>query len=404
MIESMTLASAINKAFDSVGVDCIETTIMNIVADYDGYKQVPAAKQILKEFVSLGYGEKVLELYTKKLPWKNKMKSFTSEFSGRTGFRKDLVKYVFECIEFGLGWLESEPTYVQDGSLEAKKDLTEDLTGLDPDKQLILLQKEYISMLNSLIVVPKGKLYKKSGYYPAQAISELWVVEHKIDIISADLGQDNSAWCKTEKEKVLLQYQQTKTNQIGAVFAKLVLPLIVLIVGIIEGIMYSSSSSELKEYDSFMTVGDDALADGNYEDAIAVFGNAANEYNGSFAKSSKIKKANAKQIEAVKPLLNNTITNAKELASLGKYADAKALLIKMEQYPMTDAMRSSLVIEQSNLDELITKAISDGKNTILMVISTKGPKLDAATRETLDELLKVAPNDYWLNFVLNKAK
>lgn len=399
-----SLGIVIKKSISTASPSILSSTITNIIDDYGGYVSIPASKQVMREFVSLGYGEKVLELYTKKLPWKNKMKSFTSEFSGRTGFRKDLVKYVFECIEFGLGWLETEPTYVQDGSLEAKKDLTEDLTGLDPDKQLILLQKEYISMLNSLIVVPKGKLYKKSGYYPAQAISELWVVEHKIDIISADLGQDNSAWCKTEKEKVLLQYQQTKTNQIGAVFAKLVLPLIVLIVGIIEGIMYSSSSSELKEYDSFMTVGDDALADGNYEDAIAAFGNAANEYNGSFAKGSKIKKANAKQIEAVKPLLNSTITNAKEMASAGKYADAKALLIKMEQYPMTDAMRSSLVIEQSNLDELITKAISDGKNTILMVISTKGPKLDAATRETLDELLKVAPNDYWLNFVLNKAK
>lgn len=398
------LGAAVKEALLTISPSILSSTITNIIDDYGGYTSVPASKQVMREFVSLGYGEKVLELYTKKLPWKNKMKSFASEFSGRTGFREDLVKYVFECIEFGLGWLEAEPSYVQDENQETKKDLTEDLTGLDPDKQLILLQKEYISMLNSLIVVPKGKLYKKSGYYPAQAISELWVVEHKIDIISADLGQDNSAWCKTEKEKVLLQYQQTKTNQIGAVFAKLVLPLIVLIVGIIEGIMYSSSSSELKEYDSFMTVGDDALADGNYEDAIAAFGNAANEYNGSFAKSSKIKKANAKQIEAVKPLLNNTITNAKELASLGKYADAKALLIKMEQYPMTDAMRSSLVIEQSNLDESIIKAISDGKNTILMVISTKGPKLDAATRETLDELLKVAPNDYWLNFVLNKAK
>lgn len=404
MIESMTLASAINKAFDTVGKDCIETTIMNIVSDYDGYKQVPAAKQILKEFVALGYGEKVLDLYTKKLPWKNKMKSFASEFSGRTGFREDLVKYVFECIEFGLGWLDTEPSYVKEESQETKKDYTDELTNVDLDKQLILMQKEYISMLNSLIVVPKGKVYKKSGYYPAKALSELWVVEHKIDIISSALRQDNSAWCKTEKDKVLLQYQQTKSNQFGAVFTKVVLPLLGIVIAVAEGVMYIASSNELKEYDSFMTIGNEAIANGNYEDAVQAFESASCEYEGSFAKRSKIKNAKTKQLMAITPIFNNTIAIAKEMSSAGKFADAKEALKELENYPLSNEMKLSLDNERNILEEEINKAISDGKNTMLMIISTKGRKLDAKTMETLSELLKVAPEDYWLNFVLNKSK
>ena len=76
----------------------------------------------------------------------------------------------------------------------------------------------------------------------------------------------------------------------------------------------------------------------------------------------------------------------------------------MDQYAVSDAMRSSLNNEKTILEDAITKAVSDGKNTMLMVISTKGRKLDTKSRETLEELLKVVPDDYWLNFVFNKSK
>ncbi|MCQ2172381.1 MAG: hypothetical protein MJZ17_06505 [Bacteroidales bacterium] len=374
------------------------------MSDYSGYEEALASKQVLKEFVAQGYGEKALYLYSSNLPWQNKMQSYVSEFASKTGFKEDLVKYVFECIEYGLGWIKDEPSYNQSGQKSAKKDYTEDLTGVDLDKQLILMQKEYISMLNSLIVVPEGRLYKKSGYYPAQAISELWVVEHKIDIISAALGQNNSAWCKSEKEKVLSQFQRTKSSQFGAVFAKVILPVLILLIGSTEGIKYFASSKELNEYNSYMASGEAALAKGNYADAIEAFVSAGEGYDGVFAPSSKKKAATTKLTEAITPLFNETVASAREMAAAGKYADARELLKGFEQYPFDNAMRSSLESEQKNLEDVIVNAVSDGKNTLLMTISTKGRKLDATTHETLNELLKVAPDDYWLNFVLNKSK
>lgn len=400
----MLLHEAIYKAIKDIGISCLSTTISNIVADYSGYDDLPATKQVLKDFVSNGYGEKVLSLYSSKLPWQKKMQSYASEFSDKTGFKEDLVKYVFECIEYGLGWIKDEPSYNQSGQQSAKKDYTEDLTGVDLDKQLILMQKEYISMLNSLIVVPEGKLYKKSGYYPAQAISELWVVEHKIDIISAALGQNNSTWCKSEKEKVLSQFQRSKSSQFGAVFAKVILPVLILLIGSIEGIKYFASTKELNEYNSYMASGEAALAKGNYADAIDAFVSAGEGYDGVFAPSSKKKAATTKLTEAITPLFNETVASAREMAAAGKYADARELLKGFEQYPFDNAMRSSLEREQKNLEDVIVNAVSDGKNTLLMTISTKGRKLDATTREILNELLKVAPDDYWLNFVLNKSK
>ena len=400
----MLLHEATYKAIKDIGTSCLVRSLPNVVADYSGYDDIPATKQILKEFVSMGYGTKVFELYTNKLPWQKKMQSFASEFANKTGFKEDLVNYVFECIEFGLGWIKDEPSYSQSGQPNDKKDYTEDLTGVDLDKQLVLMQKEYISMLNSLIVVPEGKLYKKSGYYPAKAISELWVVEHKIDILSTALGKDNSSWCKTEKDKVLAQYQKTKSSQFGAVALKVVLPFFIACIGLVEGIMYLASIKELKEYNSYMSLGEAALAKGEYAEAIDAFTAAGLEYDGVFASDSKKKAATDNLTKALTPLFNETVDNTRNLTRDGKFADAREELKKMDQYAVSDAMRSSLNNEKTILEDVITKAVSDGKNTMLMVISTKGRKLDTQSRETLEELLKVVPDDYWLNFVLNKSK
>ena len=400
----MLLHEATYKAIMDIGTSCLVRSLPNVVADYSGYDDIPATKQILKEFVSMGYGTKVFELYTNKLPWQKKMQSFASEFANKTGFKEDLVNYVFECIEFGLGWIKDEPSYSQSGQPNDKKDYTEDLTGVDLDKQLVLMQKEYISMLNSLIVVPEGKLYKKSGYYPAKAISELWVVEHKIDILSTALGKDNSSWCKTEKDKVLAQYQKTKSSQFGAVALKVVLPFFIACIGLVEGIMYLASIKELKEYNSYMSLGEAALAKGEYAEAIDAFTAAGLEYDGVFASDSKKKAATENLTKALTPLFNEMVDNTRNLTRNGKFADAREELKKMDQYAVSDAMRSSLNNEKTILEDVITKAVSDGKNTMLMVISTKGRKLDTQSRETLEELLKVVPDDYWLNFVLNKSK
>ena len=400
----MLLHEATYKAIKDIGTSCLVRSLPNVVADYSGYDDIPATKQILKEFVSMGYGTKVFELYTNKLPWQKKMQSFASEIANKTGFKEDLVNYVCECIEFGLGWIKDEPSYSQSGQPNDKKDYTEDLTGVDLDKQLVLMQKEYIAMLNSLIVVAEGKRYKKSGYYPAKAISELWVVEHKIYILSTALGKDNSSWCKTEKDKVLAQYQKTKSSQFGAVALKVVLPFFIACVGLVEGIMYIASIKELKEYNSYMSLGEAALAKGEYAEAIDAFTAAGLEYDGVFASDSKKKAATENLTKALTPLFNETVDNTRNLTRDGKFADAREELKKMDQYAVSDAMRSSLNNEKTILEDAITKAVSDGKNTMLMVISTKGRKLDTQSRETLEELLKVVPDDYWLNFVLNKSK
>ena len=148
----MDLHHAILKAIETIGTDCLNSALPNVVADYAGYEDIPATRQVLKEFVSQGYGSKILDLYQKKLPWQKKLQVFEADFASKTGFKEDLIHYVVECIEYGLNWIKSEPQYTP-GSTTQPVQSPSDLSGIDLDKQLLLMQKEYISMLNSLIVV-----------------------------------------------------------------------------------------------------------------------------------------------------------------------------------------------------------------------------------------------------------
>ena len=398
----MRLSESIKKAFNVVGAQCFNSTLPNIVSDYYGYEEAPAAKQVLKEFVAQGYGSKVLDIYTTELPWQQKMQLWASEFASKTGYKEELVNYVFECVEYGLGWIQKEPIYNVTGS--AKKDYAEDLTGVDLDKQLVLMQKEYISMLNSLIVVPEGKIYKKSGYYPAQAIADLWVVEHKIGILSAALGKDNSNWCKTEKEKVLKQYERSKSSQFGAVLVKVITPAIIALIVLSSGVGYLLSRGEINQFNTAIAQGEEAASKGDYQEAMSLFAKAANEYDGSFGKASKKNTAGQKFMEAATLFYDNTIISVNELTRQGHYFDAKQLLQDLEKYPFDKDLRTRLKTAQQDLDSIIERAITDGKNTMLVSISTNGRKLDPSTMEILQELLKVAPDDYWLNFIMNKSK
>lgn len=397
------LHNALKSHFSNGGTnDITSIRLYNVMADYNAYEAVPASKQVLKEFVIQGYGSKVLDIYTTKLPWQQKMQLWSTEFAGKTGFKEELVNYVFECIEYGLGWIQKEPIYNVTGS--TKKDYAEDLTGVDLDKQLVLMQKEYISMLNSLIVVPEGKIYKKSGYYPAQAIADLWVVEHKIGILSAALGKDNSNWCKTEKEKVLRQYEQTSSSQFGSVFAKIILPTLVAIVFFTIGTLYLASLSEIKEYKSAVALGETYLSKGEYTEAITAFSNAANGYSRKFGASNKRKSALSKASDAAMPLFTNAISDVQDLTKGGHYYDARQVLDSLSLLTFDKNMSIKLAKEKEALEAQIENAIVTGKYTMLSSISTNGRKMDKANRETLDELLKVAPDDYWLNFILSKSK
>ena len=104
------------------------------------------------------------------------------------------------------------------------------------------------------------------------------------------------------------------------------------------------------------------------------------------------------------PLFTNAVSKVQELTAGGHYYDARQVLDSLSLLPFDKSMSMKLAKEKETLEAQIENAIIAGKYTMLSSISTNGRKMDNSNRETLDELLKVAPNDYWLNFILSKSK
>ena len=71
---------------------------------------------------------------------------------------------------------------------------------------------------------------------------------------------------------------------------------------------------------------------------------------------------------------------------------------------LDNEMEKALKNAENQLESSIAQALVNGKNLMLQIISAKGRKMDVNTIAVLDELLKVYPEDYWLNFVKNKTK
>lgn len=399
-----TLHISIKECIAMQGIDVLTSTrLANILADYNAYEDVPAAKQVMKEFLVEGYGIKIVELYTKQLSWKRKMQSFAKEFTNKHGYKDSLVKYTLECIEYGLNWIDYEPTYDANApSIPAEYNNGTYIP--DMHKQLMLMQKEYIAMLEQLITIPQGGLYKKSGYYTANAESQLWVVENKINIISAALGTDFSYWCKTEKQKVLDKYYQNKGRQFLMVLIKVIAPIVIVAIAILEGALFLTSKNAINEFNAIFTQADSLSDAGNDKAALICYQKAQNGYSGNFQKSKYINKAKAAAIATGDKLVAAELPAFSSMLNSGTYYDAKVKLDSLTILPLSDQTMQQLISTHSELEESISKAIQTGKLTLTHNIESHKGHLDQNGKKMLIELLKVAPEDYWLNFIKQKEK
>ena len=404
MVIHSSLYKAIRDCISKYGIDIIKSTrLANILADFDAFEEVPATKQVLKAFLISGYGNEVAGIYVRQLPWKKKMQAFARELVNKHGLKEGLVNYTLECVEYGLGWIDEEPKYDPTApSLPAGYSNGSFIP--DMNKQLGLMQKEYLSMLEQLITVPERRFYKQSGYYSASALSQLWVVENKIDIISAAIGKSNSDWCRQEKQRVLNKYAQSKGKQFVLLFLKTVLPAILAVVMIVEGIQYLSSLKEISDFKTTMEKADMMFNAGDYQSALLTYQDAQKNYSGSFTKKKYNGQAQKSVEKASAIIISSELDNSSKLIKEGRYFDAKMKIDSLSLLPCSRESNLALIKKRVELDEVIKTALDNSRITLSQNISRNKGKLDKVGRTELEELLKVAPDDYWLNFLKNKEK
>lgn len=82
-----------------------EQRLVNILADFNAYEDVPSAKFIIKTIIDEGYMEKLLA----NGKWDLNCDKLVDQFAVATGIVKDNVNYVFESLGFSLGWNTTNP-------------------------------------------------------------------------------------------------------------------------------------------------------------------------------------------------------------------------------------------------------------------------------------------------------
>ena len=106
--------------------------------------------------------------------------------------------------------------------------------------------------------------------------------------------------------------------------------------------------------------------------------------------------------EHISTSINDATQSCVKMVEEGKLMDASTLLSSLPQKIISETQQYS---EQYNsAKSTLDNAINEGLDNLISDISNNHGKLSSASKKKLNELLKVNPNDYWLNFIKNKEK
>lgn len=390
-----TLSESIKDVILIHGVDIVkDSRLSNILDDVASFDEVPAAKTVLRTILKNGYGARLLEKGQGVPEWRLRVSAFSQEITNNYGYQQEIVNYLFESIVYGLGWTNSLPAYKvrKITQIETKKN-TDKYAISDLKGELTKLRKEYLQLLKKLLVVPA----KTSAYYPASALTQLELVEGKIQLLCAALKINDGDWCQKEKEKVLETYYKDTSSLKKKAYSKAAIATIVAVIGGSTGLYYVNSMDDMENYNNAIQKGDTFMSSGLYSQAVSNYKEAYTNYD-AFNSSGYKHDAYQKMETAVNMLIEKG--NHDNDALLDAYNSVKTLL----QLELTSSERDAAQDQLTYIETEIVKRVENGKNTLVLNVSANNGKLNDEGKILLNELLKLSPEDYWLNFINNKEQ
>lgn len=217
----MKLQEAIKQLVSQFGESIIsEIRLANLLADLNAYEEYPAMKPVFKEILKTGFGKKLYEVFkVNPANIQNVSDSLMKQMSKEYKFKADLMSYGFDCLLFGIGCIDSVKEPLSNGYdpfSKGDQDFLNNLPGL-----LDSLQKEYLDLLDSLIILPKDILRDAPGYYSSEALTKLYAVEAKIAAVQQETTTTNTGfsivhygWCERMRTEKLEYYKQQKKDAV----------------------------------------------------------------------------------------------------------------------------------------------------------------------------------------------
>lgn len=265
-------------------------------------------------------------------------------------------------------------------------------------KGLDELRCQYKTLLASLIIVPKKFGIKRSGHYDDNGEKKLSSVEDDIKLNYYNMGNTYDNWCEKEKNKYLAKYHIDNKSVALQLSAKIGIPAAIFIGASGTGISYMTSSSAIEQFEHTIALGEQQATAGEYGKAIQLFSDAKNNYTASF----RPRHYQGIAVEHIKEIVNNVTQSSVKMVEEGRLIDANTLLSSLPQEVIS---KNKQLSEQYNsAKSALDKAINDGLDNLISDIASNHGKLSDTSKQKLNELLKINPNDYWLNFIKNKEK
>lgn len=254
----------------------------------------------------------------------------------------------------------------------------------------------YTTELEKCIIKPNKSYITKSGRFSDDADLRLKPIEETIEKLYAMLGISYDNFCGNEKERVLEKYIVSSSNRTKQILFKIVIPAAAVVIAIFSRGSYLAAKDDISAFEQNMSEVRSLNEEGLYAQAISKSLEARNQYTASFMASSY--KGDA--MDAANVAFKNICAKCEQLIADGKYYDAKLLIDNVPASYLTEneAVQTDVIVINGKFAQIIPNGIEE----LIQDISKNGGKLTSANNSKLDELLKLEPKNYWLNFIKNK--
>ena len=277
-------------------------------------------------------------------------------------------------------------------SLKEKLDSFTREKAVDVSKYLAALKDEYISDLDSLMIVPTKLWIKRSGYYDSKGIQKLCEIESRIKLAYRNLNLPYDDWCETEKNKVLAKHRVAN----GKIAAMIGIPTICILSALGIGTSYLTSTNAIEQFEQTILLGEQSSLAGDYGKAISYFNDAKTEYDGTFRSSHY----NSIADEHINDNVDKAVKTCLDLIKKGDLIQANAILASL---PQDLIMNNSVNADKyKGARKSLEDAVNSGLNDLIVNIKQNNGHLDDAGKQKLEQLLSFNPNGYWLNFIKRK--
>ena len=235
--------------------------------------------------------------------------------------------------------------------------------------------------------------------------STLKDTRRKLINLGSLLGKNMEQWCNNENDKLskdreVRASKRKKRNTIVSAVAG-----VALLIGSWQGISYTSSADAREAYETTMDSANAEYAQGNYIAALDLFQKAENDYDASYSSSSYKGEAHAKAAETSDKIIANWEEKVRPLLQSKKVVQAKALTLALPENLVLDGSSEQVFKSISEqIDSDLATRTTEMVDELLNDIYTHQGKLSNAGKAELDEMIKVVPDNYWLNFIKEKAK